>query len=133
MSDTTLGSIVEPLTEAAAQSLETVIAQVTAKLGKTQAAALAPVIAQYGPAFVAMTAADIWAWIELASKGDPYESYAAIVAKLPNQELANEWASINAKMQTANVQNAAAVAWQRDAIGALLKALVAIAASLVFV
>ncbi|MCL2645445.1 MAG: hypothetical protein FWD61_00400 [Phycisphaerales bacterium] len=133
MSDTALRTIVEPITEAAAQSVQTIIDQVTTKLGKTQAATLAPVIAQYGPAFVAMTAADIWAWIELATRGDPYESYAAIVRRLPNQELANEWAAINQKMQTANVQNAAAVAWQRDAIGALLKALVAIAATLVFV
>jgi len=123
----------EPLTEAATQSVQTIIDQVTAKLGKTQAATLAPVIAQYGPAFVAMTAADIWAWIELATRGDPYKSYAAIIARLPNQELVDEWAAINQKMQTANVQNAATVAWQRDAIGALLKALVAIAAALVWV
>ena len=131
MSDTTLGTIVEPLTEAATQSLATIIDQVTAKLGKTQAAALAPVIAQYGPAFVAMTAADVWAWIELATRGDPYESYSAIVRRLPNQELADEWASINAKMQSANIQNAQNVDWQSEAIAGFLKGLVMIATSMV--
>ncbi|MCL2647558.1 MAG: hypothetical protein FWD61_11225 [Phycisphaerales bacterium] len=133
MSDTVLRTIVEPLTEATTLAVQEIVERVTAKLGKTQAAALAPVIAQYGPAFAAMTAADIWAWIELATRGDPYKSYAAIIARLPNQELADEWAAINQKMQSANIQNAATVAWQRDAIGALLKALVAIAATLVFV
>ena len=133
MSDTTLRTIVEPITEMTTLAVQEILEKVTEKLGKTQAATLAPVIAQYGPAFVAMSAADVWAWIELATKGDPYVSYAAIVRRLPNQELANEWAAINQKMQSANIQNAATVAWQRDAIGALLKALVAIAASLVWV
>jgi len=131
MSDTALRTIVEPITEAAAQSVQAIIEQVTAKLGKTQAATLAPVIAQYGPAFVAMTAADVWAWIELATRGDPYESYSAIVRRLPNQELADEWASINAKMQSANIQNAQNVDWQSEAIAGFLKGLVMIATSMV--
>jgi len=50
MSDAALRTIVEPITEAAEQSVQAIIEQVTAKLGKTQAATLAPVIAQYGPA-----------------------------------------------------------------------------------
>ena len=131
MSDAALRTIVEPITEAAEQSVQAIIEQVTAKLGKTQAATLAPVIAQYGPAFVAMTAADVWAWIELATRGDPYESYSAIVRRLPNQELADEWASINAKMQSANIQNAQNVDWQSEAIAGFLKGLVMIATSMV--
>jgi hypothetical protein len=104
---------------------------VTEKLGETKAAALAPVIAQYGPALAQMTAAEIWAWLDLAAKGDAFKAYGAIVAKLPAQELVDEWDQINAKWQTANAQNAAAVAWQHEAMTAVLRALVTIAASMV--
>jgi len=127
----TAKTILEPLADAA---LQVIVEKVTNKLGKTRAEELAPVIAQYGPAFAKMTSAEIWAWIDMAAtKGDAYKSYSAIIAKLPNQELVNEWAAINQKMQTANLQNAEAIAWQRAAIEALLKALVAIAVSLVFI
>lgn len=110
---------------------EEIVAKVNAKLGQTQAAALAPVLAQYAPAFAAMSAAEIWAWIDLATKGDEAKAFAAIVVKMQNPELINEWSALNTKWQTANEANAVAIAWQREAVAAVLKALVTIAASLV--
>jgi len=121
----------ENIADMVTEVVQPIIERVAERLGKSQADLLAPLILQYGPAFAAMSVAEVWSWIDLAARGDPYKSYAAIVAKLPNQQLAGEWTSINQKMQTANVQNAVNVAWQRDAVCALLKGLVAIAASLV--
>jgi hypothetical protein len=115
--------------------VDTVIADITAKVvasvGKTQAAALAPIIAQYGPVFAKMTADEIWSWIATAVRGDAFKAYSALITKLDNQALVDEWSNINTKWQALNTANAASVAWQRDAINALLKALVTIAASLV--
>jgi hypothetical protein len=108
-----------------------VIEKVTESVGKSKAQALAPIITTYGPVFAKMTAAEIWEWIALAVRGDPFKAYAAIVAELGNDDLINEWGAINAKWQTANAANAVSVSWQRDAIAALLKGLVTIAASMV--
>jgi len=127
MTDTTATLVSQTAATATAQ----ILTQVTAKLGQSQASALAPVITQYGPAFAAMSAAELWAWIDLAAQGDPYAAYAAILAKLPGQAVADEWKAMAGKWQTANAANAASLAWQRDAISAVLKALVTIAASLV--
>lgn len=86
-----------------------------------------PVIDQYGPAFVAMTADEIWAWLMLAAKGDAYAAHKAVIEKLPNAELLNQWTSTNAEWQTANTKNASRIAWQRDALFAVMKVLVAMA------
>ena len=124
----TVGTIIA---EAGKETLQILIGRVVAKYGKTQASLLTPIITQYGPVFAAMTATEVWAWLELATKGNRFKAYSEIVAKLPNQELADEWASINAKMQTANVQNAQNVDWQSEAITTFLKGLVMIATSTV--
>ena len=126
----TVGTIIA---EAGKETLQIILERAIAKYGKTQASLLTPIITQYGPIFAAMTAAEVWAWLELATKGDRFKAYSEIVARLPNQELANEWASINAKMQTANVQNAQNVEWQTSAITTFLKGLVMVATSMVFV
>ncbi len=88
-----------------------------------------PVVDQYGPAFVAMTAEEVWAWLILASKGDVYAAHSAVLQKLPNTELLGQWDQANADWQAANEKNAARIAWQRDALMAVLKVLVAIAAA----
>ena len=124
----TVGTI---LAEAGKETLQIIIERAIAKYGKTQTSLLTPIITQYGPIFAAMTATEVWGWLELATKGNRFKAYSEIVARLPNQELANEWASINAKMQTANVQNAQNVDWQSEAIAGFLKGLVMIATSMV--
>lgn len=128
MTDTAT-TIATAAADAVKPTLDTIIANVKSKLGEAQAGALTPVIQQYGPAFVAMSAAEVWAFIALAVKGDPYKTYQAILAKLPDNALNDEWTKLNANWATANATNAASVAWQRDALGALLKALVGIAAA----
>jgi len=90
-----------------------------------------PVVDQYGPAFIAMTSAEIWAWIELALKGDAYATYKAVLEKLPASDLAAEWENLNAAWKEANTANAASMEWQRSAMAAILKVLVTIAASMV--
>jgi len=112
-------------------NIDQITAQLVAKLGASKAAALAPVVAQYGPALAAMAEADVWAWLNLAIAGDQSAAYAAILAKMPNADLASEWGKLDTAWQAANTTNAARVAWQRDALSAVLRAMVTIAASMV--
>lgn len=88
-----------------------------------------PVAVQYGPAFLAMTAQDVWDWLALASTGDAYAAHKKVLEKLPNADLLGEWSSLEADWKTANAANAARIAWQRDAVYAILRVLVAIAAA----
>ena len=81
----------------------------------------------YGPAFIAMTAAEIQAWIEMLIRGDVLPAYKAVLEKLPNADLLGEWDTINADWQAANEANAARMELQKTAAMAVLKILLAIA------
>lgn len=54
-----------------------------------------PWAATYGPAFLAMTAQEVKAWIEMLIRGDVLPAYQAVLAKLPNADLLNEWDKLN--------------------------------------
>lgn len=86
-----------------------------------------PVVEQFGPAFLKMTANELWAWIMLAAKGDAEAAYRAVLAKLPNADLVAQWGDLSAAWKTANDANAERIQWQRDAAQAVLKVLVGIA------
>ena len=90
-----------------------------------------PIVEQYGPAFLKMTAEEIWAWIDLAAMGRADAAHAALLGRMDNGELLDEWAVVNTQWRDANSRNAAMVAWQRDALYAILKVLVGIAATMV--
>lgn len=90
-----------------------------------------PIVAQYGPAFVAMTTEQAWEWLQVAARGDIYAAHRAILAKLPNGDLLAEWDRQSAEWSAANERNAARMAWQRDAMGAVMRVLVASALAMV--
>jgi len=87
---------------------------------------LQPIVDKYGPAFVAMTAQEIWAWIELSSKGNPYAAHKAILEKMPTADLLLEFASLNAAWVEQNRINNQDIAWQKDVLTAINRALLMI-------
>jgi hypothetical protein len=77
-----------------------------------------PLIDQYGPKILAMTQAELWAWINLLLAGDKNAAYKALLAKGTNDDLLGAWGSHNDEWIVANTTNAANKAfWEhvRDA------------------
>jgi hypothetical protein len=103
------------------------LADIKAKLP----AAWGPIIDQYGPAFLAMTEDEIWAWLTRALQGDMYDSYMTVLAKLPNADLLTAWEKNATDWQAQNVANAASISWQKDALTAILRVLVVMATAIV--
>ncbi len=89
--------------------------------------AFQPWVAQYGPAFLAMGAEELKAWIERLIAGDTLEAYRQVLAKLPNEDLLTEWTNITADWQVANERNASKIDVQKAAASAVLKILLTIA------
>ena len=87
---------------------------------------LRPVASQYGPALLAMTSAELWAWIEKMLAGDTRAAYEALVKRLPNADLMAAMQANLAKWDEANTANAAKLELQRSAGVAILKACLAI-------
>jgi len=85
----------------------------------------------YGPAFLAMTAEEVKAWIELLAMGDVMKAYKEVLEKLPNAELLSAWTTINAEWQSANEKNAARIELQKEAAIKILGILLTIAAAAV--
>jgi len=90
-----------------------------------------PWVESYGPAFLAMTATEIKAWIELLIRGDALEAYKQVLSKMTNTDLLAEWDKRNAAWQTANDANAARLEMQRAAAVAACKILLGIALAVV--
>jgi len=90
-----------------------------------------PVAAQYGPALAAMTADEIWAWINLLAMGDTKAAYQTLVSRLNNADLLAQWDTLQQAWSQANAENAAKLALQREAGLAVLK--VALGMALVMV
>ena len=86
-----------------------------------------PVVRQYGPSLLAMTADELWAWIELLIRGDTDAAYRQLLDGMDNAELAAEMATITADWAAANARNAARLDLQRSALAAILKVLLATA------
>jgi hypothetical protein len=90
-----------------------------------------PVVAQYGAALLAMSAEELWAWIDLLIRGRTAEAYETLVARLEGAELLVEWDRLNAAWSQANRENAGRLELQRAAAVAVLKVLLAAALALV--
>ena len=92
---------------------------------------LRPIAVQYGPALLAMTADEVWAWIELLIQGKTAEAYADVIDRLSPSEKLDMMAADLAKWEELNVANAAKVGLQKEAAMAVLKALLTIALAMV--
>ena len=81
----------------------------------------------YGPAFLAMTADEVKAWIELLIRGKGIEAYEAVLKKLPATELLSEWDTLKGQWAKANENNAERMSLQKAASVAALKILLTVA------
>jgi hypothetical protein len=86
-----------------------------------------PWAAEYGPAFLAMSAEEVKAWIELLIRGDVMKAYQDVLSKLPNAKLIEEWTALNVDWQSANEHNADRMGLQKAAAVAALKIMLAVA------
>lgn len=86
-----------------------------------------PIVDQYGPSLLAMSVADLWAWIDLLAKGDSAGAYKTLLSKLPNADLFAEANKLLDDWQKANEANKARVELQKAAATAVLKVCLAIA------
>ena len=80
-----------------------------------------PVVARYGPALLAMSADELWAWIEQVATGRPADAYADLLARLDRHELLDEWRRLIEAWDEANAANARRIATQREAAMAIVK------------
>ncbi len=92
---------------------------------------LKPVAAQYGPALITMTTAEIWAWVELMIVGDTAKAFKNVIDKLPTSDKLAMMATNLAKWNDLNAANAAKIALQKEAATAVLRALLAIVLAMV--
>ena len=92
---------------------------------------LRPVVVQYGPALLAMSAEEVWAWVQMLVEGKTAEAYANVINTLSPSDKLEMMAADLAKWDTLNVANAAKVGLQREAAMAVLKALLTIALAMV--
>ena len=90
-----------------------------------------PVVAEYGPALLKMSAEELWAWIDLLARGDCDEAYRAVLAQMEGADLLAEWAKINGRWQDANKANADRLDLQRRALLAVLQVLLTAALAMV--
>lgn len=90
-----------------------------------------PVVAEYGPSLLKMSAEEIWAWLTLVLHGDTEGAYAAIVSKLDNHDLHDEWVKTNADWDEATADALAKKNLQQQAAIAVLRVLVTAALGLV--
>lgn len=92
---------------------------------------LRPAVAKYAPALAAMSAEELWAWIELLVKGRNREAMDALASRLANDELLTAMHANEQAWQAANKDNASRLALQREASLAVLRALLTAALALV--
>ena len=86
-----------------------------------------PIVAEYGPALIAMTAAEFAAWIDLLIRGNPFAAWEVICAKLDQPALLAAWQGLGEKWDAATAANADRIDLQRSAALAVMKVLLAVA------
>ncbi len=86
-----------------------------------------PVAAQYGPALLAMSSEELWAWVTLLIAGNTRAAFDAVLAKLSVADMLAEAQKNLDAWDKANAKNEANLALQREALMALLKALLVVA------
>lgn len=92
---------------------------------------LQPWAAEYGEAFINMTADELKNWMNLILKGDVYAAYKKLMETMPNVELLNEWTALNASWQAANEANKQIIDLQKSAVVGFLQIMLKIAMALV--
>jgi len=90
-----------------------------------------PVVAEYGPALLKMPAAELWAWVRLVLEGREDQAYRAILARMGNAELLDEWDRLSASWRPANRAEASRLALRRRATQAVLHVLLTAALAMV--
>jgi len=90
-----------------------------------------PIVAKYGPALAAMTAQEFCDWLELLIMGNDSAAWQALLAKMDNASLIDAWKDTVAKWADAADKNAARIQFQKDAMLAVLKVLLAGALAMV--
>ena len=91
---------------------------------------LRPVVAEYGPALLKMSAEELWAWIQLLVTGHHDAAYQSVLARMEGADIVAEWEKVKDGWQVANVKNTARIALQRSALTAVLQALLTAALSM---
>jgi len=86
-----------------------------------------PIVMQYGPGLVAMTAQEFADWLTMLIMGNNGAAWRALLAKLPNADLMAAWDSQNIKWDAADAKNADNIALQKSAVLAVLKVLLGVA------
>ena len=86
-----------------------------------------PLVAEYGPALVKMTADEFAAWIKLLIDGKTPAAWAAIMAKLDGgAAVVDTWQSLDTAWAKENDANKARIELQKAAAMAVLKILLGI-------
>lgn len=94
-------------------------------------AAWRPIAAQYVPALLAMTTAEVASLIDMLANRQVEKAWAAMLAKLPNSDLIAEWNATNAAWEAENRAESQRRAVFQEAASAVLRTLLAIALALV--
>lgn len=89
-----------------------------------------PAARQYGPVLLAMTAEEVWAWIQLAGQ-DAYRAYGELLERLPPDEVVAQWGDVKARWQEANAENARQIDIQKQVAMAVTKVALGLALAVV--
>ena len=87
---------------------------------------VAPLISEYGPAFIKMAAEEFAVWVKLLLMGNTDEAWALILSKLENADLISAWDRVGEKWDKANTGNDARMELQRNAAMSVMKILLAV-------
>jgi len=93
--------------------------------------AFKPIVVEYAPALITMTAEEFWAWVKLLVMGRESAAWQELLARMPNAELLAEWKKKAGQWADAVDKNAERVSLQKEAILATLKVLLVAAFSMV--
>jgi len=86
-----------------------------------------PIVAEYGPALIAMSAAEFAAWVDLLIRGNPFAAWEAVCAKLDQPALLAAWQDMGDKWDAGDIGNADRMDLQRSAALGVMKVLLAVA------
>jgi hypothetical protein len=113
--------------EAIDAKIKDIIDKAAKDLGTSKAAAFAPILSEYGPVFARMAQDEIVAWIQTALNGAPIDAYDAIVKKMDDLQLTDQWSVLREQWKAANKTNMERMAYRQKLAGAVLEAFVSLA------
>ena len=125
-------STADPLTANSAEALPLAGIAAAVNVLPEQVRGLAgPILAKYGPALAAMTAAEVRAWLDHLLAGDVDAAWRTVLSRLDNAALLAAWGDVRSQWQAANEANSARMELQRQATIAVLKVLLMAALAMV--